>query len=220
MTVRAAYTQQLDELSSRLDELAGLAARSLELATRALFHADRRAAEQSLDLEDLITAVEAECNERTVTFLALQSPVAGDLRHVFAAVRISTDLARMGRLALHIAASARRRSPGRVIPETPVCGDLETMAALASTMCIAVSQAVTDPTVEVIAAIRNTDTELDALNARVLGALDDPHWPLGVTVAVDVALIARFFERFGDQAVDVANRLHFFVTGERPIPIA
>lgn len=214
--MRTAYEQQLAELTDRLGELAGLAGRALALATRALFEADLAAAERALDLEEQIKSVEVECSERTVAFLALQSPVAGDLRHVFTAVRISADLARMGGLALHIAQSARRRNPGRAIPETGACADLQTMADLAAQMSAAVTEAVTAPTLETITVIHRTDVRLDELHARVMAALDDPAWPHGVTAAVDVSLIARFLERFGDQAVDVADRMYFFVTGERP----
>lgn len=217
--MRTAYEEQLAELSGRLEELAGLAVRALELCTRALFRADLTAAEQALDLAERLSSVEAECSERTMTFLALQSPVAGDLRQVFTAVRVSADLSRMGGLALHIAESARRRYPDRVVPQTVIADDLQPLADLAGQMSIAVAAAVTDPTLDAITLVHQTDTQLDEVHAQIMAALDDPSWPHSVTAAIDVALIARFFERFGDQAVDVADQLHFFVTGNRPRPL-
>ncbi|MFF0817160.1 phosphate uptake regulator PhoU [Rhodococcus sp. NPDC003318] len=213
--MRTTYEQQLGELTERLGELASVAERALQLASTALFDEDLAAAEQALDLQENIAAAEAECRDRTVVFLALQSPVAGDLRHVFAAVRIAENLARMGELALHIAEAVRRRSPQKLVPDT-VDELVRAMATFAATIAALVTDAVTTPTLEAITRVRATDADLDAAHARLLAALEAPDWTHGVRAAIDLALIARFYERFGDQGVDVADRLYFFVTGRRP----
>ncbi|NGP08531.1 phosphate signaling complex protein PhoU [Rhodococcus sp. 14C212] len=213
--MRASFDQQLRDLTSRLRGLAELAAKALELSTRALLDGDVAAAEEALDLGENIDTLHAECSERTVAILALQHPVAGDLRFVFSAVRMSSDLARMGQLALHIARAARRRTPGELVPDE-VRGDITRMGELTAGMARGLRDALTEPNLELVSLVRTTDAELDAVHARLLETLRDPEWTHGVTPAVDLALVARFYERFGDQAVDVAERVIFLITGRRP----
>lgn len=213
--MRASFDQQLRDLTDRLRSLAELAAKALELSTRALLDGDVVAAEEALDLGEDIETLHTECSERAVAILALQHPVAGDLRFVFSAVRMSSDLARMGQLALHIARAARRRTPGELVPDQ-VRGDITRMGELTATMVRALCDAFREPKLEPASQIRSTDAELDLVHARVLGTLQDPSWTHGVTPAVDLALVARFYERFGDQAVDVAERVVFLITGRRP----
>ena len=213
--MRASFDQQLRDLTGRLRGLAELAAKALELSTRALLDADVAAAEEALDLGEQIDTLHTECSERAVAILALQHPVAGDLRFVFSAVRMSSDLARMGQLALHIARAARRRTPGELAPDE-VRDDIARMGELTAGMARGLCDVFTEPNLELVTRVRSTDAELDAVHARLLGTLRDPAWTHGVTPAVDLALVARFYERFGDQAVDVAERVIFLITGRRP----
>ncbi|CDZ91634.1 PhoU domain-containing protein [Rhodococcus ruber] len=138
--MRASFDQQLRDLTDRLRGLAELAAKALELSTRALLNGDVVAAEEALDLGEDIETLHTECSERAVAILALQHPVAGDLRFVFSAVRMSSDLARMGQLALHIARAARRRTPGELVPDQ-VRGDITRMGELTATMVRALCDA-------------------------------------------------------------------------------
>ncbi|MEE2033474.1 phosphate signaling complex protein PhoU [Rhodococcus chondri] len=217
--MRALFTQQLDELLGRLGELAELSGQGLALATKALFDTDLDAAQYALDLDEQLEDLQVDCSNRAVKILALQHPVAADLRLVFSAVRISTDLERMGQLTQHIARVARRRFPDRLVNDA-LRDELTQMAELSAVIAGRLSDAFTDLDVDSIAKIRVVNAELDDVHSRVLSAVEEPSRGGDVATAIDIALIARFYGRFGDQAVDVADRLIFFVTGRRPASAA
>lgn len=217
--MRALFTQQLDELLGRLRELADLSAEGLGLATKALFDTDLVAAQAALDLDERLEELQVDCSHRAVKILALQHPVAADLRLVFSAVRISADLERMGQLSLHIARVVRRKFPDRLV-EDSLRDELTKMADLSAVIAAGLCNAFAHLDVDSIAEIRVVNTELDEVHSRVLSAIEDPSWGGDVATAIDIALIARFYGRFGDQAVDVADRLIFFVTGRRPASAA
>jgi phosphate transport system protein len=213
--MRELFQRQLDDLVGRLGELAAVAAEGLDLATRALFDTDLDAAQAALDLDARIAELDTDCSERAVRILALQGPVAADLRLVFSAVRITGDLTRMGELSLHIARVVRRRHPESLVSDL-LRDDLRRMAELAAEIVAILRDAFTDFDLETIKGTRAIETELDAVHSRLLTLLESPEWDGDIRTAVDTALLARFYGRFGDQAVDVADRLIFFVTGQRP----
>ncbi|UYP18506.1 phosphate signaling complex protein PhoU [Rhodococcus sp. Z13] len=213
--MREAFKGQLDELVVRLGELAALAGEGLDLATRALFDTDLEAAQQALDLDSRIAELDTDCSERAVRILALQGPVAADLRLVFSAVRITSDLTRMGELSLHIARAVRRRHPESLVSDV-LRDDLRRMADLAAQIVEVLRGAFAEFDLETISGVHAFEDELDKAHSRVLATLEGPDWDGDIPTAVDTALVARFYGRFGDQAVDVADRLIFFVTGERP----
>lgn len=217
--MRALFTRELDDLMDRLGELASVAADGLGLATEALFDADLIAAQNALDLDVALADLNAECTERAVKILALQGPVAADLRLVFSAVRISSDLSRMGELTLHIARVARRRFPD-VLVRGSLHDDLAEMADLAMKIVQVLRGAFVELDLEAIQGVRTLARDLDAVHSRVLAGVEGPGWTGDVPTAIDTALTARFYGRFGDQAVDVADRLIFFVTGRKPASAA
>ena len=115
--MRVAYNEQMTELADMLGEMAGLAGAAMERATQSLLQADlvpRRAGHRR---HDKITELSTICEERAFALLALQAPVAGDLRSVVSGIQIVADIDRMGALALHVAKIARRRHPNHVLPE-------------------------------------------------------------------------------------------------------
>ncbi|SUE15462.1 phosphate transport system protein PhoU [Rhodococcus gordoniae] len=213
--MRELFRGQLDDLVGRLGELAAVAAEGLDLATHALFDTDLDAAQAALDLDARIAELDTDCSERAVRILALQGPVAADLRLVFSAVRITGDLTRMGELSLHIARVVRRRHPESLVSDL-LREDLRRMAELAAEIVAILRDAFTDFDLETIKGTHAIETELDAVHSRLLALLESPEWDGDIRTAVDTALLARFYGRFGDQAVDVADRLIFFVTGQRP----
>ena len=108
--MRTAYHEQLAELSERLGEMCGLAGIAMERATQALLQADLVLAEQVITDHERISALSAQAEESAFVLLALQAPVAGDLRSIVSAIQIVADIDRMGALALHVAKIARRRT--------------------------------------------------------------------------------------------------------------
>jgi hypothetical protein len=115
--VRTAYHDKLDELSTLLGDMCGLAGEAMAKATQALLQADLVLAEQVITGHDQLARMKAGVEESAFVLLALQSPVAGDLRAVVSTMQNVANAERMGGLALHVAKIARRRHPSHALPE-------------------------------------------------------------------------------------------------------
>ena len=115
--MRTAYYQQLSDLSNQLGDICGLAADAMEHATSALLHADLDLAEQVIADHEHIAAMSLRAESAALKLLALQAPVAGDLRKIVGAIHICADIERMGALAVHVATISRLRHPDCALPD-------------------------------------------------------------------------------------------------------
>src|ERR1700745_2988709 len=115
--MRTAYHEQLSECAERRGEMCGRAGMAMERATQALLQADLVLAEQVISDHEKIARLSAQAEESAFVLLALQAPVAGDLRSIVSAIQMVADIDRMGALALHVAKIARRRHPQHALPE-------------------------------------------------------------------------------------------------------
>lgn len=115
--MRTAFHEQLDSLTELLSNMCGLAGVAMDTATQALLHADLAMAEQVIGDHDELAQMQTHAEEAAFALLALQAPVAGDLRLVFGSFQNVADAERMGALALHVAKIARRRHPHHVLPD-------------------------------------------------------------------------------------------------------
>src|SRR5436853_6579862 len=115
--MREAYHVELEELAVELAEMCSMVGNAMELATRALLDADLGLAEQVIGDDSKVDDARSACEEHAYALLALQAPVATDLRSVLAAIHAAESLERMGDLALHVAKASRRRHPQHVLPE-------------------------------------------------------------------------------------------------------
>lgn len=210
--MRTAYHEQLEALSSRLGEMCGLAGAAMERATQALLQADLALAEQVITDHDQITALSVRAEEEAFVLLALQAPVAGDLRAIVSSIQIVADVDRMGALALHVAKIARRRHPQHALPEE-VNGYFAEMGRVAVELGNSAQEVLLTRDPEKAARIREEDDAMDDLHRHLFTVLMDREWKHGVAAAVDVTLLGRFYERFADHAVEVARRVIFQVTG-------
>ncbi|TFV57183.1 phosphate signaling complex protein PhoU [Mycobacterium sp. PS03-16] len=213
--MRTAYHEQLEALTEQLGEMCGLAGGAMERATQALLQADLVLAEQVISDHDQIAAMSARAEEAAFVLLALQAPVAGDLRSVVSSIQIVADVDRMGALALHVAKIARRRHPQHVLPEE-VNGYFAEMGRVAVELGNAAKEVLETRDPEKAARIQEEDDAMDDLHRHLFTVLMDREWKHGVTAAVDVTLLSRFYERFADHAVEVARRVIFQVTGSYP----
>ena len=210
--MRTAYHEQLDALTAQLGEMCGLAGVAMERATQALLQADLVLAEQVISDHEHIAALSTQAEEQAFVLLALQSPVAGDLRSVVGSIQIVADVDRMGALALHVAKIARRRHPQHALPEE-VNGYFAEMGRLAVELGNTAQEVLLTQDPERAARIQEEDDAMDDLHRHLFSVMMDREWKHGVTAAVDVTLLSRFYERFADHAVEVARRVIFQVTG-------
>lgn len=212
VTTRAAYRDQLDGLWSRMADLAQLQVVAVERASSALMDANRQLAELVITEQAVTEQLQSELESRAMLLLAQQQPVATDLRLVLATLPVSTALERMGGLAQHVAKTTRLRAPESAVAEKvrrtmAAIGDAAT--GMAGSLTLAIQQR--DP--DLAAQVTVSDEGMDALHRQLFTQLLATDWPHGVPAAVDAALLGRYYERFSDQAVSVARRIRYVITG-------
>jgi phosphate transport system protein len=213
--MRTAYHEQLDQLTEQLGDMCGLAGMAMERSTQALLQADLVLAEQVISDHEQIIAMSARAEDAAFVLLALQAPVAGDLRSIVTAIQIVADVDRMGALALHVAKIARRRHPQHALPEE-VNGYFAEMGRVAVELGNSAQEVLVTRDPEKASRISEEDDAMDDLHRHLFTVLMDRAWKHGVTAAVDVTLLSRFYERFADHAVEIARRVIFQATGNLP----
>ena len=211
--MREDISTQLSQIDETLVSMATLVGRAIANATNALLEDDLTVAEAVIAGDDDINDLNAHVEEISTRIAALEAPMATDLRLVMGAIRMAGSLERMGDLAVHIAKQVRLRYPNPSIPAELK----DTFAKMGQA-----ASKIVDQTGEVIAT-RNTsladdmkkyDDTLDDLHRELFTVVLSDDWAHGVEAAIDVTLLSRFYERFGDHAVSVARRVIHIVTGE------
>ena len=211
--MRQAYQLRLAELGEHGFAMSQFTSESLRKATRALLDADLSLAEQVIASDLQLDQMRASAENVALELLALESPVARDLRVVVSAMWIVSDLQRMGQLAIHVAKAARRRHPAHVIP-MDVRPIIERMGRVGVHLADEAGLVLRERDIELARRLEVEDDLMDDLQRELFSAMLAPTWKHGVPPAVDIALLSRFYERFADHAVAVARRVVFLVTGE------
>lgn len=211
--MRQAYQIQLNDLGEHGARMSRVAGAALQDATTALLNADLTLAEEVIARDVLLDEMRETAETAAVELLALQAPVASDLRSVVSALWIVADLQRMGALAIHVAKAARRRHPAQVLPSElrPI---FERMGRVGVHLADKATTVLLDRDIEFAKTIADDDDLMDDLQRELFGLLLSPEWRHGVQPAVDLSLLGRFYERFGDHAVAVSRRVIYLVTGE------
>ncbi len=213
--MRTVYRERLADLAGQLGEMCGLAGMAMKRATQALLEADIVTAEQVIRDHSRIVAMRAKVEKEAFTLLALEQPVAGDLRAIFSSIQILDDTERMGALAVHIAKIARRESPKHALPDE-VRGCFTDMAKVAIALSDSAKQVLLSRDPRDAARLHEQDDAMDELYRRLFTVLVDRDWQHSVSVGVEAALLGRFYERFADHAVEIGRRVIFMSTGSLP----
>lgn len=213
--MRSAYIEQMAELNGVLGQMCELAGVAMERSTQALLQADLSVAEEVIGEHEQLTTLSTQAEERAFAILALQAPVAGDLRSIVSGFQIVADIDRMGALALHVAKVARRRHPAKALPEE-VNGYFAEMGRLAITMASSAREVLNSQNPEDALKLQDDDDAMDDLHRHLFTVLMDREWKHGVAAAVDVTLLGRYYERFSDHAVLIGRRVVFQATGQTP----
>lgn len=214
--MRDAFHEDLDRISDQLVEMTKMVSTALDRATEALVQCDRQKAESVIAADDDIDVIRRQLDDLCVDLLARQQPVATDLRMVVTAMFMSADIERMGDLARHIAKVARMAAPESAVP-AEVRPLLEEMSAVGHKLVEATAAAIESKDVYAAVDIARVDDEMDDLHKQVFTSLLD-NWQHGMESGVNVTLLSRYYERFGDHAVGVANRIVYLVTGRYGTP--
>jgi phosphate transport system protein len=216
--MRDVYQEQLDALADTLAGMCERAAEAMEKATRSLLEVDLQLAEEVISEDIRIDGIRATAEEQAFALLALQAPVATDLRIVVSAIHGAGDIERMGDLALHIAQAARRRHPQPVLPDE-VAGYIAEMGRVAVALALKAGEVIRTRDLTTAAQLEIDDDAMDDLHRHLFTVLMDRNWTHGVGPAVDITLLGRFYERYADHAVAVARRIVYVVTGQMPGPL-
>ena len=205
------FEEQLGELKARLLEMGGLAEEQVRLAVKGLVDRDRDLLERVMAGDRALNALHIEIDRRGFTLLALQQPMAVDLRAIVAAVKINTDLERVGDLAINIAEAAR---PYIQHPPVKKLIDIPRMATIAQSMLRDALDAFVRRDVVLAQRVLDQDDILDDLKTQVFRELitymlQDPST---IEPSLDLILVSRHLERIGDHATNVAEDVIFIVS--------
>ncbi|MCK7638495.1 phosphate signaling complex protein PhoU [Corynebacterium pygosceleis] len=213
--MRTSYREHLDAFAHDLIIMCDQVHSVMSNASDALLRQDLQSAEKALSLVDELEIVRLRCEERAVQLLALEGPLARDLRQVISSIYIVEDMYRMGVLAKHVARTARRRHPEPAVPG-PLTGYFEEMSRVTLEMSAKVREILIDPDVDVALVFGADDDAVDDLHEHLFTVLTKRAWPYSTTSAVDVTLLSRYYERYADHAVNVASRIVYLTTGLMP----
>jgi phosphate transport system protein len=207
------FQEELEHLKTRLLEMGGLAEEQVRLAVKGLVERDRDLIDRVLRGDDPLNALHIEVDSRCFTLLALYQPMAVDLRAIVAAVKINTDLERVGDLAINIAEATTRYA---VHPPVKKLIDIPRMANMAQAMLRDALDAFVRRDTALAQLVLNEDDRLDALKTQIFRELltymlQDPST---IEPALDLILISRHLERIGDHATNVAEDVIFMVSAK------
>lgn len=208
------FAEELEELKQALLEMGALVESSIHTSVQALTEHDDRLARRVIEDEGLINKMELDLDARVTRLLALNQPVAGDLRLLVMCLKINTDLERMGDLSVSIAQRAislnKLNAPlGQPLLEMP------RMASIVEDMLHRTLDAFVKRDAEMARAILRTDDEVDALRDTVYNALIATMrtQPELVDAAVHLMFIARSLERIADHSTNIAEDVIYLVRG-------
>ena len=210
---RTRFHEALDELKERLLRMAGIAEQSIAYAVNAYREGDRKQCEMVFETEQKINTAHREIDELALDLLAMQQPMAVDLRFIVAVIKINADLERVGDLAVNI---AQRVSEVLHLPPAELPADVPLMADIASQMVRQALDAFVRGDADLAQNVLVMDNEVDRMKREIEQAmLVKMHDAPDLTrQALDVLLIARNLERIGDHATNIAEDVIFWVRGD------
>lgn len=209
--VRTQFTNELVALTADLTQMCRITHEAADRVTDALVGADLTATYEVFALDEQLQAMHSACEARTVVLLALQAPVARDLRHVVTAIQIAGELSRIGRLFSHVADQVYQSHPEPVAP-APVLALLGQMAGLTAEATERAQRAVT--TGRYTPADENAATTMHSLDRQLHAALTTAEGD--TDTAITLALIGHKFLRTLDHTDRIERLIHFLDTGIPP----
>jgi phosphate transport system protein len=207
------FAQELEDLNQALLQMGGMVESSIHCSVQALEERDERLARRIIEDEPRINTMEMEIDSRVTSLLALQQPVARDLRFLTSVLKINGDLERMGDLAVHI--SQRTISLIKRPPVRPLT-DISKMATLAEDMLHKSLDAFVKQDADLAESVLPADREVDELRDKVLAELIHMMQtePDSVPSALDLLFVARHLERTADHSTNIAEDVIFLVRGD------
>ena len=213
---RPEFHAELEDLRNEISRLGASVVELIPRVTEILLQQDLEGAEYVLRGDAAIDARAIEAEDRALTVLALQAPVAGDLRQVAAVLKLAPEIERSADLCCNICKAARRIYGHDLDPK--IRGVIQRMSDQAQQEYKEVVEAYVANDPVRAAALRDMDDYLDDLHRQFIAQIFESHaaGTIDLQVAVQLAVVARFFERLGDHAVNISQRVMYIATGEMP----
>ena len=210
--MRTRFHQGLDQLKQKLLTMGGMAEQAVERAIEAYRRRDVGLCQQVLDGEDAINIMEREIDELALDLLAMQQPMAIDLRFITAVMKINADLERVGDQAVNIVQRVRHTLD---LPQVDLPADIPRMAALAADMVRRSLQSFIEARPEAADEVLKMDDLVDNMNRDIHAAMVDymKRVPDALQQALDALLIARNLERVADHGTNIAEDVIFWIKG-------
>jgi phosphate transport system protein len=207
------YEEELGELRQRILAMGGLVEKQIANAVEALTGRNRELADETISKDHAVNRLDVEIDDLCIRLLALRQPAARDLRFITTALKITTDLERIGDMAVNISERALELSHA---PALKPYIDVPRMAEISSSMLRRSLDAFVHEDTELALAVCRADDEVDALNGQIFRELlsfmiEDPHT---ITRAMGVLFVSKYLERIADHATNIAEMVIFMVKGK------
>jgi phosphate transport system protein len=212
----SAFHQELDAVTAEVVRLAALVTEMIPRATEVLLSGDLAAAQDMVQHDDSLDVLTLEIEDRCCQMLALQQPMATDLRAILTAMRLASEIERSGDLMVNVAKASRRMYGADLDPK--LRGLIEKMGEEAARLFKHCIDAYAERNAGLAAALDDMDDRLDELHADFIQAIFESYQGehLDLQPAVQLALVGRYYERVGDHAVNIGDRVQYMVNGWLP----
>lgn len=214
--LRPEFHHDIDGVREAIGYLGSSVVELIPRVTKILLQQDLQGAEQVLFEDDSFDSLSLDVEERALRLLALQAPVAGDLRQLAAALKLAPEIERSADLCCNICKAARRTYPNQLDPKLRgLIQKLSDQAQVEYREAIEAYLAVDDARA---AAVSDMDDRLDDLHRTFIQQIFETHAgeSIELQVAVQMAMVGRFYERLGDHAVNIAHKVRYIASGWMP----
>lgn len=209
---RRRFHDELDTLQERLLEMAGLVEQLIDRAIKAVLERDPSVAEEVMAADDRVDELEMEIDERVIELLALQQPMASDLRQIVTTNKISNDLERMGDHAVNISKAARRLTEASPLPEIRELAEMAeiTQGMVADSLAAYVARSAGTARLVCLTDDKVDDLRRSMFRILVTHMLEDPKRIGG---ALELLLVSQNLERIADLSTNISEDVVFLVEG-------
>ena len=213
---RTEFVGALARIRSDVVRLGALTAETVARGTDALLSKDLHAAQLLINADDEVDNLALQIEEECYQLLALQNPIASDLRFIICSIRMVSELERSADLMVNVCKAARRLYDASIDPK--LRGIISEMSHEAESLTRRALDAYVDADEALASALDDIDNTLDDLQVDFIEAIFAAHYEtnLELRAAVQLAMIARYYERIGDHAVNMGERITYMVTGWLP----
>ena len=214
--IRITFHEELEDLRTDMIRLGAIVSETIGRGTAALLDRDLNAAQVLIDGDDVVDDFCLQIEEKCCQLLTLQAPIAGDLRFVLTTLRLVSELERSADLVVNVCKGSRRIYDVEFGPQ--LRGLIEQMGVEATFLIRAAIDSYVDADTSLAAALDDIDDRLDELQVDYVEAIFEQHAEdkLNLQGAVQLAMIGRYYERIGDHAVNIGERVLYMVTGWLP----